>query len=214
MASQTHDEAQKKLPWLVNGRLTEEERRAVEDHVHTCPDCQATVRELREMRHTVQTMFAIAVRPSPWRWQRVLQRIASPETPLQNGGPLVPAHAGRWRPWMHICMGFVLGVILTGLMAIAFRNRSTTVYRTLSGPQAEQAEMRRLTLRIAFQPDATAAEIRNLLRTVHARIVDGPSATGWYTVVVQDVDARVRESLPDRLRAHRAIVHRVLVIRP
>ncbi len=212
MRSHIHDEMQKRLPWLVNGRLTDEERGEVEAHVRTCSDCQAVVRELQEMRDAIQTVFSMVVRASPWRWQRVSQRIFASEMPVQGTGPRILPTSARWRPWMHICMGVVLGVLLTGLVTVGIRKRSSAVYRTLSGPhQTERLEQSSFILRVAFRPDATEANIQKLLHDVRARIVDGPSAAGWYTLVVEVRNARERASLLTRLRMARTIVARVAV---
>ena len=44
--------------------------------------------------------------------------------------------------------------------------------------------------RVVFNPEATEAAIRMLLRDVGATIVDGPSALGFYTLAFADDEAR------------------------
>lgn len=58
----------------------------------------------------------------------------------------------------------------------------------LAGEEAEQAPM----VRVAFAPDATESELRAVLRAARARIVDGPSAIGLYTVAFADAEAETR----------------------
>lgn len=57
------------------------------------------------------------------------------------------------------------------------------VYRTASGATEEYV------LGIAFAPDATAAEIGNLLRNAEASVIDGPSALGLYRVAFASEEA-------------------------
>lgn len=61
---------------------------------------------------------------------------------------------------------------------------SEPAYELASGDKDAQ-----FTLRIAFDETATEAEMRAALREVEARIVDGPSAIGLYTVSFEDAQS-------------------------
>ncbi|MEM6909874.1 MAG: hypothetical protein AAF494_14475 [Pseudomonadota bacterium] len=61
---------------------------------------------------------------------------------------------------------------------------------------AGTADSEGATLRIAFVETASESEMRTILREIDARIVDGPSALGFYTIAFPDeaslADAKVR----------------------
>ncbi|HEY6597751.1 MAG TPA: hypothetical protein VIZ30_00455 [Pseudomonadales bacterium] len=56
-------------------------------------------------------------------------------------------------------------------------------------------------LQVVFNPTATEADIRGLLRSLSARIVDGPTPTGAYRLELTGGDPK---SVADKLRAARA----------
>lgn len=58
-------------------------------------------------------------------------------------------------------------------------------YNLASGEDAAQ-----FTLRIAIAEGATEAQMREVLSEANARIIDGPSAIGLYTVAFADADAK------------------------
>lgn len=88
-----------------------------------------------------------------------------------------PRQVGFWR----LAAAF-LGVAVLG-QAAYIASIPTTVeeaaYRTASGA----SEMH--VLGVGFAPDASVAEIGDLLRDVDGRVIDGPSALGLYRVAFQ-----------------------------
>lgn len=59
-------------------------------------------------------------------------------------------------------------------------------------------------IRVAFVEDASEADLRNLLRAVNARIVDGPSAAGLYDLAFDDAEALANAQI--RLAQERGLV--------
>jgi len=51
-----HEEAQRLLPWLVNGTLTADEVKLVEAHVSECAECRADLQAERQLARELASM--------------------------------------------------------------------------------------------------------------------------------------------------------------
>jgi hypothetical protein len=88
-----------------------------------------------------------------------------------------PAGRNWWRP---VAIAASLLLVVQSALFIT-RVQQETVYKPLGGDVSEA------TLQIMFSPSATEAQIRELLRSADAVLVDGPGAGGLY---------RIRLSIP------------------
>ena len=194
-----HGEAQRLLPWLVNGRLTNDEQAWVEQHVVGCSECR---REYLA-QHTLQAAClqsrdaGIDVSLDGARdaadagWHRLRARLP---TSVAARAPVRQRQRVQWTPWLgwataaQALMILVLGVAL-------WRQSSTTAnFRTLGATPAVASG----NLLIVFDARLDEAHLRGLLRASEARIVDGPNEAGAYVLVVP---AARLASVRDALRA-------------
>jgi anti-sigma factor RsiW len=193
----SHSDVALLLPWYVNATLSEEERRAVDDHLAACAECAREVEELG-------------------RWQGALREVEE-DAALPHPSSLVRVHEaierrrGRW-PWLtglppfaRLALAAQLAVIL-GLAALLIaRGTREPVFQTVASPAAGRA---RATLVIGFAEGASEAALRRTLAGIEGTIVAGPSASGLYTVEVPVAPERDEEieRLLRRLREDRAVV--------
>ncbi len=190
---ETHAEAAA-LPWYAAGVLTESEHRAIETHLASCAQCRAELDSVTELRTEVHAALAAEPSPSPAARSQVMARIRSAtpnklqsqKTPANRGfvaqladwlrAPVVP----RWAP----AAALVLVVIQGGLL---LRNNPQDVQPTPAvttrGLSAQPTR-----LRLVFKPQAQEAQIRELLVSLGARIVDGPGPAGEYLVELPAAD--------------------------
>jgi anti-sigma factor RsiW len=176
-----HDEAQRLLPWLVNGRLEAEERAWLEQHVASCSECRNEAGELRALQATLQQQPELDPLDTAAGWRRLRRQLQSPRAPRASWWqPLQEQwrQAPRWLAW-----GFaVQAALVAGFGVALWRQPMTTPapYRTLSAaPVASAGD-----LVIVFDPQLDEARMRRLLRASDARIVDGPNDTGAYVLAV------------------------------
>ena len=150
------------LPWLVNNSLDETEREAAQATVEDSPELQRERDFLAALRHSVKQQQPEA--PLELGWRRLQRDIHRERKP------------GVSASWRAVAVAASL-LLLVQSLVVWFPREGTDQYRPLSsGVQVA-------TLQVRFVDSASEANIRQLLREQHLRIVDGPSAAGLYRLV-------------------------------
>lgn len=161
----------------MHGRLTPSERAVFEAEMEARPALGA---ELAAMRALADGMAADLPDPSVQRegWARLSQSLAQEALPQ-------PANDNRWPRFAQLAGVAAAAVIAWQLIAVPFLPQVGGDSFT----PASQVESD-LALRIAFTEAASLADVQTLLRETGARVVDGPSATGLFTLAFEDEAAR------------------------
>lgn len=168
-----HAQADRLLPWWVNGTLADDERAQVERHLEECPACRREAAWLRALQEEYPGDEPVAV-DAPRAMRRLRRRIAAGAAVLPV--PPIPARRqrGRWLAWL----AAVEAVLILGFGASLFHQQHAT-YHTLGAPAARAS-----LLVVMFDPRISEAQLRQLLRAGDARIVDGPTTAGAYLLRV------------------------------
>ncbi|MBI4381332.1 MAG: zf-HC2 domain-containing protein [candidate division NC10 bacterium] len=193
-------EAMALLPWYVNGTLGSDERRAVEDHLATCALCPDELVALLKVQSVLRREGAEAPEPSAALLQKVKGRIAEAPAVTDQSMPGARHQQDRstwaWlahvvhpalRPGWALAALVLLTVQTAVIVGLVARGPSGGIpeYRTLTGPPISgQPSGPRVRLRVAFVEQAPERSIRAALGELHATIVDGPSAAGFYVIDV------------------------------
>jgi len=173
-----HAEAADLLPWFANGTLDENERAQVERHLADCIACKQDLAELRDVQ-TIYSEEALEQATSQGL-ARLRRRIAKLE-PGHNAFHLREVPARKTFPWWQALLVAQGAMIL--VLATAFYMRSEPgYYHTLASAQAPVHTG--AAVRVIFDGQQPEGEIRGVLRGLHARIVDGPTPEGAYTLDV------------------------------
>ncbi len=179
-----HRETLRQLPWLVNGTLSGGDRERAERHCATCPACRRE-RALQEgLAAAVARQSAPEVQPHPARLHKLLSRIEAEARPRRRHsffGETVSVPRGVW---LVVAAQALAVVVIGALLLLDHRSHqavSAAPFRTLTAPEAA-APGTSSRLRVVFAPAVSAGEMRMILATVGARVVDGPTALGVYTV--------------------------------
>ena len=178
----SHREASELLPWLVNGTLSDIERTRVERHVAECVACSQEVDNLRLLQAIVvhddeadpQASQALA---------RLKDRLQGPERK-----PAAKSIGGQWRetrPWVRYAMVAQL-LLVAALTGALLHQPAPQQYRALGAtPKPARPESG---LVVVFSETIPERDMRDLLLRLHARIVDGPSPAGAFTLRVAQGD--------------------------
>jgi anti-sigma factor RsiW len=193
-----HEHAWNLIPWVVNGRASEQERAQLEAHLEQCADCReelATQRSLMQaMRHrpAVESMPHAAL-------QKLRARLdAEDDAPraAPAGAPSRSSSLSRWLTAAVVVQALLLGALSMAL--IGLRTGGDAPYRTVSAPPAAVVAA---SVRAVFAPDLTLGELQALLERARLRIVDGPSPDGVLTLAPSAAGVDAMQALLV-LRAH------------
>lgn len=194
-----HHEAERLLPWYVNGTLEGEELARIEQHLADCARCQRELEWQRELQAACASAEA-ATDAGP-----ALQRLRERLDAEPGGGrrPLLGELRRGWkdsRPWLRWAVAAQFAAVAALAGALAFQDRPT-LYRTLGA--ADMPHRAAGDLVVVFDPSLDEAAMRRLLRASGARIVDGPTESGAY---VLDVPDRREAGALEALRAAHGVV--------
>lgn len=166
-----HRHAWELIPWVVNGRASDEERTLVETHVRECADCRG---ELAFQREIQQGMLQAAEPSLDARagLDQLFKRIDASET----GAPVVARTTNlvRWLAAAVVVEAVGLATLSTGFLVSA-------PYQTLSSPAPSSAHA---SLRAVFAPQLPQSELQALLQRNGLQIVAGPSEAGAYALAM------------------------------
>jgi len=192
-----HDEAFELIPWLVNGRLSGEERDRLERHLAECARCRHELEAQHRLRKAMRRADSNIEYAPHASFQKLWRRIEeSPQADASDEGidrgarrsDAPPAESRAWvrqRRWM-MAAGAVLAVGVGLLAATEWRALSpdrASEYRTASAPPAQPD--RDGQIRAVFSPNVTVEELTRIVSETRLTIVGGPSDSGVYTLAVQ-----------------------------
>jgi anti-sigma factor RsiW len=177
-----HGEANELLPWLVNGTLDGLERSRVECHVAECVACSHEVDDLRALQAAV-ALDDDADRQATQALARIKARVHAAES--RRGAKWgVQSIASQWRQtnrWVRYAV--LAQFVLLAVMAAALLQQPTPQYYHSLGAAPKTASPESGVV-VVFNEALAERDVRILLLRLHARIVDGPSPAGAYTLQV------------------------------
>jgi hypothetical protein len=181
-----HQQAWALLPWRVNGSLDADEHDMVSRHMAHCPACTTEAMRLQQMQTAIQSEDDnVAVTQG---LARLRQRIAPATAPI-------PWWQRMWRDWqtsrawLRAAVALQSGLIAAMLLGVALNmpeqgavNAQAPAYRTLSAAPAQAAPSAHIT--VIFGDAVSQGELRALLTTLQAQVVDGPTPEGAYVLAL------------------------------
>lgn len=161
------------LPFLINGRLKDEDQHWMTLYLEHHPEAQPLVTFEHQLRQAIQDTQSTV--PESARLQALLKAYKR----LQAK----PSLTTRLRQWFSGAYSIPAPLVLASIAAVLIQTAYIAVqvptnleqerYRAIESPCFKET-----TLRIRFNPDATQADIVLLLRGVEGSIVAGPTETG------------------------------------
>jgi hypothetical protein len=178
----THETVQKLLPWFVANNLQDAERDLVQEHVRTCSQCQVDI----EWEQKFRGYAAVGQDDvnSSIDVERALQRL---QPQLETRGVL--ARAGKLLravndDWHYSSAGMRTMVAMQFVAIVSLGYLLWTPPRDASFHALGQAAVPTANLVVMFRPDTAEAQMRLILSSNSARLVDGPTVTGAYLLSV------------------------------
>jgi anti-sigma factor RsiW len=200
--SADHSDVWELLPWHVNGRLSEPDRRRVEAHLHLCDACRGEFAAQRQIYQVIAADTAVEQMPMAGL-NKLRQRIE--RTEIAAPADVVPERtrpAARRRPRVTAIAASAAAVAVAVAVSAAlhWQTQRAPTYYTVTAAAAPQAGA---VIRAVFAPTLTLSELQNVLDDAHLKIVSGPTEAGVYSLAMsgpQSIDWSLRT-----LRAHGSV---------
>ncbi len=197
-----HREVWERLPWYVNRTLDAHEHGLVEQHLRNCLVCRAEVNTLRRLEREVRDRNPLddLLEQSLATTKARIATQRSGQSGARRDNRPAAAHRHRWLSvltnGLRASPASVRGmlafqtmlVVAIGLFIALPRGAGTGADYQLLSAQSSPVAARGQRWQIVFSEQITERRLRGLLRTASARIVDGPSRTGVYTVVLDQAE--------------------------
>lgn len=181
----SHEEAALLLPWLVNGTLDSSERERVERHVRGCVTCRTELVEQRALASLVRDRPIV-----PLSAERDFERLRQALDRNASHCSLGP-RAATWAVAASITIVAIAALVAS---LVVGTREPVAPYRTLT-----QGETPPMLVDVVFA-DISDDELRDLIETLGAEIVAGPSPrVGRYTLRLVD-DRATDADLDDLVR--------------
>lgn len=173
-----HDESEELLPWYAGGQLNDMDRARVDAHLASCAYCR---QQLALERRLIEEFRAMAPEVESG-WARLRGRIETPVAAKVAGprrpGPMSDVWAFLSRPAIAAFAAAQLAfVVIAGATLVSL---GKPAYHTLGSAPAPAAG----NIIIMFRADATEQDIRNVLKSAGASLVDGPTPANAYLLHV------------------------------
>lgn len=171
-----HDRVWENLPWFANNTLGDEERRESASHLSICLVCRREVDGLKALHE------AMASRNLEPQCESALDRLHERLDESTRATPAVPWAAAAVLAIVTGLAGLIN--INSGLMGSVSGNNA---YMTLGARTTQLIDNKIVTARIVFDEGVTEFQLRELLLSAEAEMVDGPTARGAYTIAMPKV---------------------------
>ena len=203
------ERAESLLPWAATGKLSAEDQAWLDGWLATTeamhPDLVRSLRaELAWLKRTARDVRQNVALPDPEQGlDKLLGRISDDKAAARQvpGSPRTTGAGGLWsrlRAWANDhgpqLAGACLVLVIAQATTLALLDHSGSELSPLGGGSEVVDVKDTVLLKVAFKSKATEGDIRQVLQTAKARIVDGPSALGLYLLRVksEDLDAAIQ----------------------
>jgi hypothetical protein len=190
-----HIESSELLPWYATGTLEPLEHTKVEQHLMECITCRNELRNIRAM----QAEIASAQDADPavgFGFARIKERIEKIESGRARSVSMRTLTA-QWlasSPWIRGALFAETAMVLALASYVFLANPSPQYYRTLGATPTPATTRTKIV--VVFDRAIAEGKIRDVLMGVDARIIDGPSREGAYTLeVAQERQRKILEEL-------------------
>jgi anti-sigma factor RsiW len=181
----THAEAWTLLPWLVNGRISDEDREWVAPHVAGCDECRREVEAQRaiagQMRDEPLPQVLTAERSFGKLWTRIEAAEgavpANDEVVVQSATRRGPSRTVRW-----LAAAVVVQAVGLATLGLAAWNGGSGDFRTVTDEPAVTSEAP--AIRLVFDPGTSVGTMNEVLDRHGLKIVSGPGSAGQFTAAL------------------------------
>jgi hypothetical protein len=202
-----HSDVWMLLPWYVNGTLEGTELNKVQQHLRVCITCRQELAEQQKLAEAIGQSSVIDLAPQA-SLARLLQRIDSEVPPADRRQKGWSRLRSLWtqllewlsglrlpqRAWIAVSLLVILLVLAPTARFWLSSVPREPQYHTLASPNSVPAAGS-TDIQVVFAKTLDQEQIQQVLHSLPAEIVAGPSASGTYTVRIITRDRSNQEML-------------------
>ena len=208
LGSDPHAATRELIPWVVNGHASPEECTRVRTHLDACAACRADYEQEAQLYRVMHEEGSVVFAPEN-SFQKLMTRIdsgpgaAEREPPAARATAALPRGHSRTVRWLAAAVVVqALGLGFSAWLLNSQNRLFATRYFTQTQAAPDYTQTSRV--RAVFAPDITLEALQRLLIASHARIIDGPTEAGVYTLGFAPGVLASRGQLEARVRELRA----------
>ena len=203
-----HREIKSRLPWYAKGGLDASERAEINAHLSECAECQAELRDEHRLAAEIADLpKSEAALDVEHGWNAIRRQIEQESAGHASWPERIAAIFARFKsagetrpraPWLgwavagQFCLLLVMGAAL-------WRTAEPGRYHALGAAPADAAA----NVVVIFGPETPEKDMREIIRSNDARLVDGPTAADAYLLHVPSAG---RAAALTRLRGRAQVV--------
>jgi hypothetical protein len=197
----THQACWELLPWMVNGRLGQQELLLVESHLARCEECRAELHVQRHLYEQISRKDALVLAPQS-SMQKLMARLDAdadvtassrsvtsdaPQTDIPVAThPVVADETHRSPHWFKYAIASQGALIVVLLGALSWQvGGSLTAPRFTTLTSEPSTIAHGPAIRVVFATDVEMRDVNELLQSLGAQVVAGPGQAGVYTLVLE-----------------------------
>lgn len=188
-----HERIVELIPWYVNGTLSDDERSGVERHLNECLPCRAALREERQIHNLVRAQDDVPLGAN--------QGVADLLHKIDRGGKRAALLPLRPRLGLGLSAAALTCVAIAAWILLTPPSREASVGSAPFTTLTDDGNATTNRIDIVFAETTDEAEIREIIASLGATLVSGPSDVGRYTVSVPAESAEDLSKIIDRLSA-------------
>jgi hypothetical protein len=215
-----HSQIMKLLPWYVNHTANDNDRKLIDAHLQSCVSCRIELKYQQQFAEKVKSSsdFEFAPKQSFAQLKSRIHQFSDSGSATRTQNTERPPFYRRWldgfqatllTPQAAIVMAsfcillFSIDHIVTNRLSV-----TTNQFRTLSAAGLDKGVSTN-DLRVVFETTITHEQIKRIVSSAHARVIDGPSLSGVYRIRVDETSGQKPISLDQvihLLRKHKQVV--------
>lgn len=168
----------------LDGEAEPGDVRAIEAEAFTSPELRARIEALQASDRTVRAAFdELLERPTPQQLLDAVRLGADVDkvVPLRPRAGRISRALGGAPAWVGWAVAAQISILIAAPFALQPR-QETAAYHALGSAPAPRAE----NMMVIFRPDTSERALRETLRSIDARIVDGPTTADAYMLQVPE----------------------------
>jgi hypothetical protein len=210
-SNREHRECWELLPWFANQRLTEAQTQRIERHLQQCEACRVELQEQHRLRDAIRAEDPLVIAPQTG-FNKLMQRIDSEEDAQEFQPEIEPQsttvrRSPRMPRWLAIAASVQVVTVAALLGSLWWQQHDIQTaprFTTLTSPGAPANGP---VLRVVFDEQTKLVDVSELLKTIDAHVIAGPTDAGVFTLALDSGKSQeALNSAVARLRQDRRVV--------